>query len=61
MTKSRIGRRVKLSIKAQEALTQTTLYQTTLPVAKQNSEVENLVFHLIKLLKIWDTNEKRDV
>ena len=50
VTKSRSGRRIKMSTKAQEAVTQITLYQDAPSTAKRNSEVEKLVLHLKKQL-----------
>lgn len=49
--KSYSGRTVKLSEKAREALTQDPW------AAEKRPEVENLIFHLTKLLNSWDTNE----
>ena len=50
-----------MSAKTREAVSQTTSYQDALPTAKRNSEVENLILHLIEPLNGWDTDKKRRV
>lgn len=50
--KSRSGQIVKLSKKAQEALTQDP------PATERRLKVENLIFYLTELLNNWDTDEK---
>lgn len=60
MTKSHNSYIVKLFTKAQKVVIQIILYLNTLLIIEQNSNIENLVFYLIKLLNSWDIKRKKE-